>query len=136
MTENIQALVKYRLEQAEESVQAARVLPEKGHVRSAVNRCYYAMFYCVLALLATQQKETSKHSGAIALFDVEFVKKGIFQRKLSRWLHEAFDLRQRCDYMGKLSVSSEEARESLANASSFFERVQRHLEDQGRDAET
>jgi uncharacterized protein (UPF0332 family) len=97
VTENIQALVKYRLEQAEESLQAARVLLEKGYIRSAVNRCYYAMFYCVLALLTTQQKETSKHSGAIALFDLEFVKKGIFQRKLPRWPHEAFDLRQRCD---------------------------------------
>jgi hypothetical protein len=41
--------------------------------------------------------------------------------------------------MGKPSVSAEDARGSLANASSFFEQVQRHLEDledQARDAET
>ena len=37
--------------------------------RSAVNRGYYSMFYGVLALLASRQAETSKHSGAISQFD-------------------------------------------------------------------
>ncbi len=34
------------------------------------------MFYAVLALLVPGKKETSKHSGAIALFDRDFVKQG------------------------------------------------------------
>ncbi len=78
MSENIQALVTYRLEQADESLEAARTLLDKGLIRPSVNRAYYAMFYAVLALLARGKKETSKHSGAIALFDRDFVKKGIF----------------------------------------------------------
>jgi len=45
VTENIRALVAYRLEQADESLQAAHVLLEKEFIRSAVNRSYYAMFY-------------------------------------------------------------------------------------------
>ncbi len=69
MTKNIEALVKYRLEQVDESLEAARVLFEKRLERQSVNRSYYAMFYAVLALLATRKQETSKHSGAIALFD-------------------------------------------------------------------
>jgi len=77
---------------------------------------------------------TAKHSGVIALFDVEFVKKGVFQLKLSRWLHEAFDLRKRCDYMGELSVSEEDARLLLTNASSFVEQVHVYLKDQVSDA--
>ena len=67
MTENIQALVTYRLEQADESLEAARALLDKKLIRPSVNRAYYAMFYAVLALLARGKKETSKHSGAIAL---------------------------------------------------------------------
>jgi uncharacterized protein (UPF0332 family) len=98
ITENIQALVTYRLEQAHESLDAARVLLEKKLDRPALNRAYYAMFYAVLALLATRKRETSKHSGAISLFDKEFVKAGMFDKDFSRWLHEAFDLRQRSDY--------------------------------------
>jgi uncharacterized protein (UPF0332 family) len=80
MTENIKALVACRLEQAEESLEAARTLLDKGLIRPSVNRAYYAMFYAVLALLARGKQETSKHSGAIALFDRDFVKQGIFKR--------------------------------------------------------
>jgi uncharacterized protein (UPF0332 family) len=73
MSENIQALVTYRLEQADESLEAARTLLDKKLIRPSVNRAYYAMFYAVLALLARGKEETSKHSGAIALFDRNFL---------------------------------------------------------------
>ena len=71
ITENIQALVAYRLEQADESLDAARILLDRTLDRSAVNRAYYAMFYAVLALLATRKRETSKHGGAISLFSLQ-----------------------------------------------------------------
>jgi len=67
MTENIQALVTYRLEQADESLEAAKTLLGKNLIRPSVKRAYYAMCYAALALLAQEKKETSKHSGAIAL---------------------------------------------------------------------
>jgi hypothetical protein len=51
-----------------------------------------------MGLLAAEKKETSKHSGVIALFDRDFVKKGLFSKDFSRWLHAAFDMRQRSDY--------------------------------------
>ena len=78
ITTNIQDLIKYRLEQADESLEAASILVGKGLTRPAVNRAYYAMFYAVMALLAMRKLETSKHSGAISLFDKEFVKSGMF----------------------------------------------------------
>ena len=95
MTENTRILVNYRLEQAVESLEAAKVLMEKSLFRPSVNRSYYAMFYAVLALLTVKRKETSKHSGAISIFDKEFVKEGVFPKEFSRWIHGAFDLRQR-----------------------------------------
>ena len=61
MTENTRILVNYRLEQAVESLGAAKVLLEKGLLRPSVNRSYYAMFYAVLALLTVKRRETSKH---------------------------------------------------------------------------
>jgi uncharacterized protein (UPF0332 family) len=75
MTENVQALVTYRLGQADESIEAARTLLDKKLIRPSLNRAYYAMFYAVLALLAQGKKETSKHSGAIALFNRDYVKR-------------------------------------------------------------
>jgi uncharacterized protein (UPF0332 family) len=74
MTENRKALIEYRLTQARDSIREADVLDQSGMSRrSVMNRLYYAMFYAVLALLQEKEMGTSKHSGAIALFDREFV---------------------------------------------------------------
>ncbi len=75
------------------------------------------------ALLARGKKETSKHSGAIALFDREFVKQGVFKKDYSRWLHDAFELRQRSDYAAGYQASEEEAEKTLKNAESFVDEV-------------
>jgi uncharacterized protein (UPF0332 family) len=121
ITENIKALMKYRLDQAEESLEASKVLIEKGLYRPAVNRAYYAMFYAPLAILAAQKKETSKHGGLISLFDKEFVKKGIFPKNFSKWLHDAFDLRQRSDYTAGQIVTKEEADQAFEKSSLFVQ---------------
>lgn len=84
MTENIKALVRYRMQQADEALEAAKILLDKSFERQTLNRAYYAMFYAVLALLSTRKMETSKHTGAIALFDKEFIRKGIFTSDFSR----------------------------------------------------
>ena len=127
MTENVQALVTYRLEQADESLEAARTLLDKELIRPSVNRSYYAMFYAVLALLAQGKKETSKHSGAIALFDRDFVKQGVFKKNYSRWLHDAFVLRQRSDYASEYHASREAAETTLKNAESLVDEVKKFL---------
>ena len=56
-----QALVKYRLECANESVKAAQLLFENGLLISAMNRIYYSMFYAIGALLVLNEKVFSKH---------------------------------------------------------------------------
>jgi len=127
MNSKIKALVSYRLEQVDESLDAARILLEQNLTRSSVNRSYYAMFYAVLALLVTRKQETSKHSGAISLFDKEFVKTGMFKIEFSRWLHDAFDLRQRSDYVAQVQVSKEEASQMLAQAKAFVAGVKSKL---------
>ena len=127
MTKNIEALVKYRLGQVNESLEAARLLFEKRLERQSVNRSYYAMFYAVLALLATRKLETSKHSGAITLFDREFVREGTFKKDFSRWLHSAFDLRQRSDYSIDIKVTKKEAETTLAQATAFVNKVKEVL---------
>ena len=127
MTENVKALIKYRLDQAEESLEAAKILLDKDLIRQCVNRAYYGMFYSVLALLAIGKKETSRHSGAISLFDKEFVKEGLFTKEFSRWLHEAFDLRQRSDYAPSFDLSREQAERTLQNAVMFVKGVKEVL---------
>ena len=49
MTDNIRALVSYRLEQAAESLAAGKLLLEQGLFRPSINRSYYAMFAPMIA---------------------------------------------------------------------------------------
>jgi len=100
----LQILVRYRLQQASESLGSAQMLFESGHFRDAVNRAYYAMFYATLALLVSRGKRASKHTGIISLFDIEFVKTGRLEKRCSEWLHRAFDLRQDSDYREMFEV--------------------------------
>jgi len=109
MTENRKALVEYRLSQARDSIREADVLNQSGMSRrSVMNRLYYAMFYAVLALLQEKEMGTSKHSGAIALFDREYVKTGAFPKNMSKALHRAFELRQKGDYMEEAEVTADD----------------------------
>jgi predicted nucleotidyltransferase len=48
-------LVRYRIEQAQETLREAELLLGAAALRGAINRAYYAMFYALLALLATKQ---------------------------------------------------------------------------------
>lgn len=129
ITENVRALISYRLDQADESLAAGRVLLEQGLFRASVNRSYYAMFYSVLALLTARKEETSKHGRAIALFDREFVKTGSVPKEFSRWLHEAFDLRQRSDYSPQFQTTEEDAKQILGHAASFVNEIKSKLAD-------
>lgn len=130
MTENRKVLIEYRLSQARDSVREADVLDQSGMSRrSVMNRLYYAMFYAVLALLQEKEMGTSKHSGAIALFDREYVKTGLFAKELSKALHRAFELRQKGDYMEEAEVTAEDVVEIRSAAERFVESAERFLID-------
>jgi uncharacterized protein (UPF0332 family) len=90
--EDIKILVNSRLQQAQDSLAEGQILLQSQFYKGSVNRFYYAMFYATLALLVIRQLGTSKHTGAISLFDREFVKPGIFDKEMSVWLHTTFEL--------------------------------------------
>ena len=128
MKEDILALIKYRLEEAENSIKEAEVLlKECMSLRSVMNRLYYAMFYAVLALLQEKELGTSKHYGAISLFDREFIKSGIFDKELSKTLHRAFELRQKGDYLEQAEVTKNDVDEMLPKIKNFVDKVKEYL---------
>ncbi len=127
MTEEMHTLITYRLEQSDEALDSAEFLLERGNYRTVVNRVYYAMFYAVLALLVPTKQQTSKHAWVMTLFDRDFVRMGVFGKDFSRWLHQAFNLRQRSDYRELFTVQAEEAREVLEHARTFVAGVKEQL---------
>ncbi|PYR21109.1 MAG: hypothetical protein DMF94_09255 [Acidobacteria bacterium] len=89
------------------------------------------MFYGVLALLATRQSETSRHSGAITQFDQLYVKPALLPRDFSRWLHDAFLNRQAADYGSELNLSREDIDALVAHARDFLAGVRQFLGSSG-----
>ena len=76
MREEILKLARHRLARAREARKDGETLLAGGSLNSAANRFYYAAFYAARALLATQEVDSSRHSGVIALFQKHFVKAG------------------------------------------------------------
>ena len=63
-SDDINALVTYRLEQAKTALDDAKFLRDgKRSPQSIINRAYYAVFYSALALLQKIGKVPSKHIG-------------------------------------------------------------------------
>ncbi|MCL5028769.1 MAG: HEPN domain-containing protein [Bacteroidetes bacterium] len=67
------ALIKYRIEQADETIADVELLIENNRFRSAINRIYYGMFYSLLALALEYKFESSKHAQIIGWFNKNFV---------------------------------------------------------------
>lgn len=132
MSDEKTLLIRYRLGQAQDSLKEADVLLRAGMShRSVMNRLYYAMFYTLLALLQDKQAGTSKHSGAISLFDKEFIKTGILDKEFSKALHRAFELRQKGDYMEQTEVTMEDIEEIKPKATEFVKKAEAYFKNRG-----
>lgn len=122
-------LCRYRLQQAYEALDEAKLLLEAGHLRGAINRSYYAMFYALQVLVIQNMAKVSKHSGVISYFDREFVKPGVIDQKFSKWLHRLFDLRQDADYGDMFTPTEKQTNDAFAQAKEFVQRIEAYHEE-------
>jgi uncharacterized protein (UPF0332 family) len=126
-----QALARYRLQQAEESLEEARfLLSGNKSPRSVINRACYSMFYAILALLIYEPYSSSRHSGVLTYFNRRFVKEGTFDKDLGRWVNKAFELRQRGDYREYFDLSLNEVAPNIQRAEEFLRAVREHLREE------
>ena len=122
-------LARYRIKQAEESLEEAEfLLWGRKSPRSVINRAYYAMFYAVLALLVYEPYSSSKHSGVLSYFNRRFIKGGIFNKNLGRSINKAFELRQRGDYREYVELTYEQVEPFIEEARVFVQKVKDYLE--------
>ncbi|OGW55407.1 MAG: hypothetical protein A2Z46_01940 [Nitrospirae bacterium RBG_19FT_COMBO_55_12] len=119
-----EALIKYRIENAQERLKAAVDLFEKGDHKDSVNRSYYAIFTAARALLATRQLDSAKHSGVIALFNQHFVKPGTVSKEASKLIEKAKLYREQADYGDFFVVSKEEADVQIQSARKFIREIE------------
>ena len=129
MPDNRKELMKYRLEMAKERLHSSKILLDDGCYKDSIGRSYYAMFTSVRALLAMEGQDFSKHAGVIAYFQKEFIKTGKFDKKYSKYISQAFQIRNNTDYADFFIVSVQDAKEQYEKASEFLEVMAKYLED-------
>lgn len=111
--------MKY-LTHAEDALDTADTMIENDHLLALANRCYYAIFYCVSALLLPEGIVTKKHEGARVKFHELFVKSGRFSIEAGRILERSFEARQSADYDMDTYVTTEQAQQLLSDANQFY----------------
>lgn len=120
-------LMQYRLEMARDRLRSSGILLREESYKDSIGRSYYAMFTAVRALLAMERQDFSKHAGVIAYFQKEFVKTGEFDKKYSKYISQAFQIRNNTDYADFFIVSAQDAREQYANAAEFLAVIEDYI---------
>jgi uncharacterized protein (UPF0332 family) len=109
------------LEEAGESLEAAKLLAAQGYHGFAASRAYYAMFYVAEAFLLGKGLAFSKHSAVHAAFGEHFAKTGVVASEFHRHLLRGAEVRHIGDYGRKRKVTPEEAAEQIAHAAALIQ---------------
>ena len=117
-------LSNYRFEKAKETLKNAQTLYHDRGFNASINRSYYAMFSAIRSLLALIEKDSASHSGVISMFNRYFVKTGLFDKKWSKIIQIAFEIRQDSDYKDFYQATEIEANDQLTNAFGFLDEVE------------
>ena len=128
MPDNRKELMQYRLQTAKERLSSSALLLREHSYKDSINRSYYAMFTAVRALLAIEGQDSSKHAGVISYFQKEFIKTGKFDKKYSKYISQAFQIRNNVDYADFFLVSEQDAKEQLDHAIEFVNAIADYLQ--------
>ena len=124
MMEYAHDLSRHRLNKAKDVLRQAELLLKNNEYDGSINRSYYAIFNAIRALLALVGLDSRKHTGVISYFDQYFVKTGICEKPLSTIAHTAFDSRQVHDYQDFQSLTYEQAKTQVDEATRFVEAIE------------
>jgi uncharacterized protein (UPF0332 family) len=101
-------LIKYRYDQAKETVEEVKIHISNLLFKTALNRMYYGMFYLLLALSLKYDFKTSKHNQLIGWFNKTFIKTGIISGKYGKIINKAYENRTEADYGILFKIEKEE----------------------------
>ena len=131
MTKNEKiTLVNYRLERANESLKAARLMLENNLFIPAMNRIYYSMFYAVQALIILKESTFSKHGQVKGFFNKEFIKTGVFPIEFGKLYNAAFEYRQKFDYVDLIIPEKQLIFDYITKANNFIEKLSEYIREQ------
>ena len=96
--EEINAIVKYRVEKADTAFIEEKDNANLNHWTLTANRLYYACFHISTALLLKNGYVSNTHLGTISLICQHFVEKGLLLAEDARMLSKLMNMRTSGDY--------------------------------------
>lgn len=120
-------LIKYRLEQAKDTVAVVDLLINNERFPAAVNRIYYGIFYTLLALALRFDFETSKHLQLIGWFNKEFIRSGKIEKEFGRILRKAYENRTSGDYDAFIEFEQDDVVQLFEEMKNFINRIESYL---------
>ncbi len=129
--ENRRANVALELVESASCRDAAELNAASGHLKTAVNRLYYACFHAARAVLLTAGLEPKRHSGLRHMLSLHFVKTGLLPSSVSKTLAHLEDEREMADYIAASTLSADEYEAYRAEAEELLELVRRFLSTAG-----
>lgn len=128
--EEIEALVKYRMQRAHETLVDADVLIQSHRYNAAINRLYYACFYAVMALLLKHRVHAQTHDGVKQMFGLHFVMTNKIDKQYSRFYGQMFNARISGDYDDFVQYDESTIAQYRPQAEAFLAEIERIISEQ------
>jgi uncharacterized protein (UPF0332 family) len=116
---------------AQEALQAAEVLLEKGLYADSVSRAYYGMLHSAQAVLLTEGLEPQSHGGVAHYLNLRFVRRGEFPPRQARLFSRMQAEREAADYDRTALFTRDTAEDVLRSAQEFCQTCREVLEARG-----
>lgn len=120
-------LIRYRLQEAKDTIEDVKLLIDNDRLRASVNRIYYGMFYSLLALGIAYDYETSKHQQLIGWFNKNFIYEGLIDSKFGRIINKASNRRTKGDYESFVEFEKAIVIEMFEEMKEFISEIDRYL---------
>ena len=120
--------IRYRIETAYKTFDAAKMLADNEFWNSSVNRLYYSLFYAVNALLVLNEIKTKTHSSIKSQFSLHFIKSGKIDKKYGKLLAKLFDWRQKGDYDNLVEYDKESVEPLFFSVKEMIEIIENEIE--------
>ena len=124
-------LAIYRMENAKDTLDTAKICMEYKRYKDSINRCYYAAFYAIKAVLALEGKDFKRHKDAVGYFNQEYVATGKFSRECGKRLGRLKRKREVSDYDDFYVAFIEETAEQYESVEMIVKQVKDFLVENG-----
>lgn len=122
-------IVRYRIENANQTLAEVETHKANGYYNTAVNRMYYACYYAASALLIAYGIETKSHDGVRQQLGKQMVLTGKLPAELGKFYSQLFSKRTAADYEDFICQDLETVEELLPTAQLFVKTIEQMTND-------